>query len=141
MNYRSDVAGLIYGDGSEQDNDKVVALWTRASMQELVSKMNDHDYKIIRLVTLEGSLKMQCIRLYDESIKWYDESPWVKSWETITRIAVQEYDLNVEFIRIGEDYADIAVEREGDGIQEYLSVTRSVNEDFLIAKEKETENG
>jgi hypothetical protein len=141
MGYRSDVAGLIYGDGSQEDNDKTVALWARANMQELVSKINSFDYQSIRLVVLDGDWQMQCIRLSEEGVKWYENSAWVKAWDEITQLAINEYDLNVEFVRIGEDYEDITNERSGNDIMDFLSVSRTINEDFVIVKEKETENG
>lgn len=144
MGYRSDVASIIYGDGSQEDNDMVNALWVRAKMEGLISKINDDDtYSLVKLITVEqANASLTCIYLKDDSIKWYEESSWVKAWRELLRLAAtQEYNLNTEFVRLGEDITDTECESDGDTVQSLLYVARSIGEDFVISEDKETENG
>lgn len=138
MGYRSDVASMIYGDGSTEDNDKIAALWMRAQLAGLLKSLTQSpDQPMVKQIAIRDYKQDKIAALYlnEESIKWYEDYQFVKDWNEIMRLAQTEYQLNTEFVRIGEDMEDIVRDSEGDNVQSFLYVSRTISEDFTSEEE------
>lgn len=136
MGYRSEVASLIYGDGTKEDNDKVAALWMAANMRGLLPKNGD-DFGP-RLITIPGndpSWSFTAIYFHEEEIKWHRDFTWTRAWEEVMHMAMYTYGLNTELVRIGEDYNDIETESGGETLQHFLYVERNIGRDFKIEED------
>lgn len=71
-----------------------------------------------------------------DDVKWYESYPDVQAFESAAdkfvelcnaEVSEGSPTYNYEFVRIGEDYDDVDVTREGIGCEYLLSVSRSVN--------------
>ena len=122
MGYGSDVAICIYGP-----QDKMTAFVAAA---RIGGYMPDTDFPYsngFHVFDLEDNKLM--IHAYYEGVKWYDGYPEVDTWTAFVEKAAEFDDLSTEFIRIGENYADIEAEQHGT-CQYYLGVNRSMQIDI-----------
>ena len=119
MGYRSDVAICIYGP-----KDKMTALVAAARIQGC---MPVNAFGGLHMFDYSNNKHM--IHAYYEDVKWYDGYKDVDTWHEFLEQAAEFDDLSTEFVRIGEDDADIEIEQQGD-CQWYLGTNRSVHVDL-----------
>jgi len=119
MGYRSDVAICIYGP-----KDTMTALVAAARIQ---GGMPVNDFGGLHMFDYGDNKHM--IHAYYEEVKWYDGYEDVDTWTAFLEQAAEFDDLSTEFVRIGEDNADIEMEQQGD-CQWYLGTNRSVHVDL-----------
>lgn len=122
MGYRSDVAAAFYVN--KPDDFPMLKLWLDENFPTSDWEQN------IRWFS-KGML-VEC-----DSVKWYDGYPDVQAFEAAADkfIELCNNELNVEdvpkfnyeFIRIGEDYDDVDVVREGARCEYLLEVQRSIS--------------
>lgn len=121
MGYRSQVRCLIYGE-----SDKVHALIAKHQLiggKAFESFADDIEvYDIVRKIYDDEASKVAkkggfgpliyrdiqttVIDLEGDSWKWYPDYPDVKAWHALMEEAHDEWELNVEFMRIGEEDDD-----------------------------------
>ena len=119
MGYRSDVAICVYGP-----KDTMTALVAAARIQGV---MPVNAFGGLHMFDYDDSKHM--IHAYYEDVKWYDGYKDVDTWHEFLGQAAEFDDLSTEFVRIGEDDADIEMEQQGD-CQWYLGTNRSVHVDL-----------
>jgi hypothetical protein len=115
MGYRSDVAICIYGP-----KDKMTALVAAARIQGV---MPVNAFGGLHMFDYDDNKHM--IHAYYEDVKWYDGYKDVDTWHEFLGQAAEFDDLSTEFLRIGEDVADIEANRHGE-CQFFLGANRSV---------------
>jgi hypothetical protein len=134
MGYRSTVAVRIYGNQSEMET---LGNVYENSLQEL----SDKDQK--NILTLEEYSKQITGKdiwhaneeseieflFYAEDVKWYDGYIDVDFFEKFFTHAIWEMseELNVEYIRIGEEPEDMTANYHGNNNQYRMNVIRSVD--------------
>lgn len=123
---------MIYGDGTKEDNDKVAALWMAANMKGVLPKSTDFGPKLIKIPGNDPSWSFTAVYFHEDEIKWHHDYTWTRAWNELMYVAVHTYRLNTEFVRIGEEYNDVEVEFDGDTLQHFLYVERSIGHDFQI---------
>lgn len=112
MGYRSNVRSIIYGD-----NDKITALLSSKQLSGEDSGLKEFDGALKRylfesktwdakteqyLPTVFGMLELEV-----SGWKWYDGYTCVEAWNQLLETAEEDFDLNYEFYRCGEDDGDI----------------------------------
>jgi hypothetical protein len=120
MGYRSDVAAVFYV--SKAEHYPVLKLWLDENFP-----INEWDENIR---WFDRGMVFEC-----PDVKWYDSYPDVQGFE---KAASKFVDLcndevsegtptfNYELVRIGEDYDDVEVVREGIACEYLLEVSRGV---------------
>jgi hypothetical protein len=120
MGYRSDVVGAFYV--SKEEHFPTLKLWLDENFP--VGEFEENVRWFNRGMVLE------C-----ENVKWYESYPDVQSYEKaadkfveLCNVKVNEDTptFNYEFVRIGEDYDDVEVVREGIACEYLLEVSRGV---------------
>jgi hypothetical protein len=111
MGYRSDVACAIYGDPLTLD-----ALWSTRP-EKIRSEFDKH-------VTEFEKDDAKGVFLSGEQWKWYEGYPDVDAWHAFMDEALRR-DLNVEFVRVGEEADDVVRDAFGPAVQ-YILGTRTV---------------
>jgi hypothetical protein len=131
MSYRSDVAIRIYGDQdlmlefgelysstfdslSQDIQNEILALECESNNNtnnKDVFVQDDYSYEFLFI---------------GEYLKWYESYPAVDFFNQMMQ-AARGLNLNVEYIRIGEDYSDIEQDQTGPSCEYRLSVTRSID--------------
>jgi hypothetical protein len=120
MGYRSDVVGAFYV--SKEEHFPMVKLWL------------DENFPIKEF---EGNVRWfnRGMVLECSDVKWYESFPDVQSYmkaaDTFIRLCNADVSegtptFNYEFVRIGEDYDDVEVIREGSACEYLLEVSRGV---------------
>ena len=122
MGYRSEVSSIIYAKKDIMDKFKVD---NSDSIKELETHFEN---------TYDEGLSYQSNSYYDiiflrgNGWKWYETYTDVKAWNNLMNLAIDK-GLSVEFIRIGEDEADIEVKYINDS-ECYLSAVRFIEASF-----------
>ena len=120
MGYRSDVAAVFYV--SKVEHFPMLKLW----LQENFPMGTFHD----NIRWFDRGMVFEC-----ENVKWYDSSPDVQAFDAAqgkfidlcnAEVSEGTPTFNYEFIRVGEDYNDVEVEREGIDYEYLLEVSRGV---------------
>jgi hypothetical protein len=120
MGYRSDVAAVFYV--SKEKHFPVLKLWLDENFP--IKMFND------AIRWFDKGMVLEC-----ENVKWYDNYPDVQAFEfaankfiELCNATVSEGTptFNYEFVRIGEDYDDVEVVREGIAYECLLGVSRGV---------------
>jgi hypothetical protein len=120
MGYRSDVVAAFYV--SKEEHFPVLKLWLDENFP--VREFGDDVRWFSRGMLLE------C-----EYVKWYESFPDVQSFEAAAskfidlcndEVSEGTPTFNYEFVRIGEDYDDVEVVREGIAYEHLLEVSRGV---------------
>lgn len=107
MGYRSNVAAVFYA--VKQEDFPLIKLWLQENFP--METFNDE------VRWFSKGMVFEC-----DNVKWYDDYDDVKAFGAAANKFIEVFctDANdtpqgaYEFMRIGEDYEDIAVEREGD---------------------------
>jgi hypothetical protein len=116
----------------------------RSEVVAVFYALNPKDLPVIKL-WLEGNFPIKqwdnCIRWFDrgmvfeaDAVKWYDNIPDVVAFNGAVQKFIDLFcDVDdgevagaYEFMRLGEEYEDIEVEREGD-YHYFLDCTRSIS--------------
>lgn len=123
MGYRSDVVGVFYV--SKEEHFPMLKLWLDENFP-----VKDFEESIR---WFERGMVIEC-----ENVKWYESFPDVQSYEkaadTFIKLCNAEVSegtptFNYEFIRIGENYDDVDVVREGIAYEHLLEVSRGITVD------------
>jgi hypothetical protein len=109
MGYRSDVAVGVGLPSKEH----ATAFLTSVRLRNALSWEDLQHYQIT-----VASDQMVVLHAYFESVKWYDSYPDVKCHHELLGMA-GEQGYGTAFIRIGEEYNDIAVELDGGTDHEF----------------------
>jgi len=109
MGYYSDVA---VGVGLPS-REAATAFLTTARLSNTISPEDLQEYRIT-----VASDTMVVLHAYFEGVKWYDDYPDVKCHHELLGMA-GEQGYGTAFIRIGEEYNDIAVEIDGGTDHEF----------------------
>ena len=121
MGYRSDVAAVFYV--SKVEHFPVLKLW----LSENFPMDTFHD----NIRWFDRGMVFEC-----PDVKWYDSFPDVKDFESAADKFIDLCNAEVsegtptfdyEFIRVGEDYDDVDVTREGIDGEYLLEVSRSIS--------------
>lgn len=124
MGYRSDVAAVFYV--SKVEHFPVLKLWLDENFP-----IKEFD-ETIRW--FDRGMVFEC-----ENVKWYDSSPDVQTFNAAqgkfidlcnAEVSEGTPTFNYEFIRVGEDYNDVEVEREGIDYEYLLEVVRNISIDI-----------
>ena len=69
-----------------------------------------------------------------DDTKWYDGYSDVDAWNKLVRDALSDCgendDLNVEFVRVGEETGDLDHEYRGENVQHYCGVAQRVETEY-----------
>lgn len=144
MSYRSDVAIRIYGD-----QDLIIAFGEfYSNIFDALSQDIQNEILALEcesnIITNNKDVFVQDDYSYDsyeflfigESINWCDYGSTIKSAVDLKSAVdffnqmiqcAKKLDLNVEYIRMGEDYSDIEQDQTGPSCEYRLSVTRSID--------------
>jgi hypothetical protein len=120
MGYRSDVTAVFYV--SKVEHFPTLKLWL------------DENFPVGEF---EGNVRWfnKGMVLECENVKWYESYPDVQSYEKAAdkfidlcnaEVSEGTPTFNYEFVRIGEDYDDVEVVREGIACEYLLEVSRGV---------------
>ena len=130
MGYRSDVAIAIYGP-----EPAMLALIAADRMKENSILREDWgDIENIRYLGSDGP-KRQPFRLLlarFQSVKWYPRFPDVAQWYDLMELVRERYldrGLCYEFLRVGEDFDDIACDRMGEDAEFFLDTVTTITVD------------
>jgi hypothetical protein len=124
MGYRSDVAAVFYVNKVEHF--PVLKLWLDENFP-----IKEFDENIR---WFDRGMVFEC-----ENVKWYDSSPDVQAFDAAqgkfidlcnAEVSDGTPTFNYEFIRVGEDYNDVEVEREGIDYEYLLEVVRNISIDI-----------
>lgn len=122
MGYRSEVSSIIYAKKDIMDKFKVD---NSDSIKELETHFeNNYDEGL----SYQSNSYYDIIFLRGNGWKWYETYTDVKAWNNLMNLAIDK-GLSVEFIRIGEDEADIEVKYINDS-ECYLSAVRFIEASF-----------
>jgi len=122
MGYRSEVSSIIYAKKDIMDKFKVD---NSDSIKELETYFeNNYDEGL----SYQSNSYYDIIFLRGNGWKWYETYTDVKAWNNLMNLAIDK-GLLVEFIRIGEDEADIEVKYINDS-ECYLSAVRFIEASF-----------
>lgn len=122
MGYRSEVSSIIYAKKDIMDKFKVD---NSDSIKELETHFeNNYDEGL----SYQSNPDYDIIFLRGNGWKWYETYTDVKAWNNLMNLAIDK-GLSVEFIRIGEDEADIEVKYINDS-ECYLSAVRFIEASF-----------
>lgn len=116
MGYRSEVASAIYGSKDMMQE----------FMQEheiLIVYIKNEFYIDVKIYEVEGQT---FIFLYQDFVKWYADFEEVQAWQDLINKA-QEYGLNTEFLRVGEENGDIEQDYYGEDCGYYLEPKISIS--------------
>jgi len=140
MGYRSQVRSLIYGP--KEKLDEFLLLHTTILGSEVFRYFKDSlsRYTVKADIYLKEQksseeILIHVLDLSGYSWKWYESYEDVQAWENLIYEA-QEFGLNTEFIRIGEDDTDIVCRTNDDNLG-LLGISRSICDDFT--KESDVE--
>ena len=120
MGYRSDVTAVFYV--SKVEHFPMLKLW----LTENFPMDTFHD----NVRWFDRGMVLEC-----EDVKWYESFPDVKAFEVAADKFVELCNaevsegtptFNYEFVRIGEEYEDVEVVREGIACEYLLEVSRGV---------------
>lgn len=120
MGYRSGVTAVFYV--SKVEHFPMLKLW----LTENFPMDTFHD----NVRWLDRGMVLEC-----EDVKWYESYPDVQSYEKAAdkfidlcnaEVSEGTPTFNYEFVRIGEDYDDVEVVREGIACEYLLEVSRGV---------------
>lgn len=111
MGYRSDVQAVIYGPSDDmlrfvtasKMNDKFKPIWT-----EMKTELH---------IFTTGAGKTNAttfLHLNCKDVKWYLTYPDVQAWSALMREAEEEFDLQYELIRVGEEDGDVERDQSAD---------------------------
>lgn len=121
MGYRSEVTAVFYV--SKEEHFPVVKLW----LDENFPTKDWDEY----IRWFDRGMVFEC-----NDVKWYESYPDVRSFETAAdkfielcnaEVSEGTPTFNYEFVRIGEDYDDVDVFREGINGEYLLGVNRSIS--------------
>jgi hypothetical protein len=126
MGYRSEVAILVYGEPYAFD--KHYQEYFSPEVIEAKEIEWVMPKTVIRTEVFEGKPRLM-FKFHADYIKWY-----VPEYKDVTHLdnfwrTAAEAGLNVEFMRIGEEYDDIDTESYGDEQRYYLGFNRSIEMD------------
>ena len=123
MGYRSSVESIIYGEPERIDlfivKHKIIGIEGSAfehfkdsiSVQDYEENIWGDDENGGYKVT--GQAKKKVIHLQGDSWKWYEDYEDVKAWEALL-LDAEEFGLDYEFVRVGEETDDIERRSSGD---------------------------
>jgi hypothetical protein len=121
MGYRSGVAAVFYV--SKVEHFPLIKLW----LQENFPMDTFHD----NIRWFNRGMVFEC-----DDVKWYESYPDVQAFDAAqgkfidlcnAEVSEGTPTFNYEFIRIGEDYDDVDVTREGIAGEYLLEVSRSIS--------------
>jgi len=120
MGYRSDVVGAFYV--SKEEHFPMVKLWLDENFP--IKEFEEN------IRWFDRGMVLEC-----EDVKWYDSFPDIQAFEAAANKFVELCNaevsegtptFNYEFVRIGEEYEDVEVVREGIACEYLLEVSRGV---------------
>jgi hypothetical protein len=121
MGYRSEVAIKVYGDDEGM-------LEFKKAFDEAHDKLLPEEQgwvdDLMREEEVNG-FEDNVFTFHAQDIKWYDNYSHVKFFIGLLD-HIEDFGINAEFVRIGEDYDDIVTEQYGDNIDYFLGVSRSI---------------
>jgi len=136
MGYRSDVAIQIYGGSNREEAlTKITELkqFIKESFDELSDPSKGDVNSLITQseqdtgkdfwITVDG---VDELFFFASDVKWYEGFVDVDYFQAIVEKA-GELDLNVEYIKIGEETDDIIMDFSGDDCEYRMSVNRSID--------------
>lgn len=133
MGYRSEVRCLIYGP-----KDKLNLFLTTQALFENTTVFRDFKDSLERYTIetkdyIDGKpvdVTYHVLDLYGDSWKWYPGYPDVDAWHQFIEAAEYEGELEVEFIRIGEEDGDIERINSPDNSGLLYVSTPTIRNDF-----------
>lgn len=140
MGYRSDVSIAIYAPEAE-----MTAFIAAQKLKHAGWLKDEHSIKPFRRSYYDAETNQVQERTWEplwmylaadfESVKWYTEFEDVAYWHACLDDAT-ELGLNTEFVRIGEEYDDVEVDFNGDAVEYFLGVNRSIRHDYPLFTEE-----
>lgn len=129
MGYRSDVVALIYPEPQPPDS-----LGEQELYEQLKLLMATQFKDVVEMGFGENMTwhdDTRVLKFDIQSVKWYDSYSDVKAFTEMLASFKGYDDADIkgyctEFVRIGEDYDDVEIDRTGDNGHYYLSVNREV---------------
>lgn len=119
MGYRSSVESIIYGDPERVDlfvvKHKILGL-DDSAFEHFKESITVQDYEENvwgENNEVAGKRKMKVIHLCGDGWKWYEDYADVKAWEDLL-LDAEEFGLDYEFVRVGEESDDIVRRSSGD---------------------------
>jgi hypothetical protein len=125
MGYRSDVAIKVYGDKEGMLKFKKAYDEAYAELPEVEQGYIDD---LMREEDVNGFIDdgfTDSFTFYTQHIKWYDEYPNVKFFMDLLD-RVEDFGINAEFVKIGEEDDDIETTHYGENVEYFLFVNRSI---------------
>jgi len=136
MGYRSDVAIQIYGGSDKEEAlTKIAELKqfikesfdtlpenSKGDVNSLISNSEQETGKDF-WITVDG---VDELFFFASDVKWYEGFVDVDYFEGIVAQA-RHIELNVEYIRIGEETDDIVIDCDGEDCEYRMSVNRSID--------------
>jgi len=132
MSYKSTVAARIYSDNSEEFNKfrefyitkhEKLSLECRDKFVEFLNQNTNNCYWWYRHPKTNNIEFF----LYLKDFEWYSDSEIVQFFDGIFNTELYFVpSINIEFIRIGQDFDDVEVYYRGDSNQKRMSVTRKI---------------
>jgi hypothetical protein len=121
MGYRSDVAIKVYGKVENMVEFKkayddiytALSLESKAFVNSLIECSQEFDFTHDTFTF--------AIRNY----KWYDGYPEVDFINSLTRV-VDDLDLNIDFVQIGEDSDDVEEYHYGENVEYRIGISRTI---------------
>ena len=137
MGYRSEVALLIYGDAEPMvayiAGEKLKGLPPEHKKHPFDGETHDHWFRSSRTEYRNGEQIL--LRFKWNGIKWYNTYADIEWWENLMLDFKENYDdntqfdMNLEFIRIGEDENDIDTLYYGLNNEYFLRTHREIIDD------------
>jgi hypothetical protein len=119
MGYRSSVESIIYGDPERIDlfvvKHKILGL-DDSAFEHFKESLTVQEYEETvwgENREVAGKAKKKVIHLYGADWKWYESYDDVKAWEALL-LDAEEFGLEYEFVRVGEESDDIERRSSGD---------------------------
>lgn len=122
MGYQSDVMTLIYPDGPDEEENKALYGQLKVLMATTFKDVSEEWGSRMTWLDKDRVLKFD---IYN--VKWYDSFADVQRFHAMLEQFGDISGYCTEFIRIGEDYDDVVVNRSGGGSKYYLNVRQSID--------------
>jgi len=129
MGYRFEVRALIYGDPDKMLAFKAAQQLKGSPVWEVFAGSLTEVSATVDVwredaVGAYVTTPITVLSLWGESWKWYADYPEVLAWEDLL-IAAQDFGLDTEFVRVGEDATDIQTKYNTPNYEACLLGTRT----------------
>lgn len=139
MGYYSEVRAVVYGE----DKDKLQALITKYKLSDaqFFDALFFEQYELSNEQRSYSPQRLSVAEFCHDNVKFYEDSKYVQEFRQMLLDAANVFDLNYEFVRVGENYDDIECSALGKDVQGLLQVKTEVLRDLgSFRKLKETDS-